>query len=128
VSPSAHEDIILVVEDDSDLRENLCEVLELEGFRAVGVDNGVEALRYLRAHGPPCLILLDLMMPGMSGGEFRAQQRADEHLCQVPTIVVSAMELDHQQEEVLDAVGYFIKPVNPKKLSDAVREHCQAAA
>lgn len=128
MSPTAHEDVILVVEDDADLRENLCEVLELEGFRAAGVDNGVEALRYLRAHAPPCVILLDLMMPGMSGGEFRAQQRADAHLAQVPIIVVSAMELDHQQEEVPDAVGYFIKPVNPKELSAAVREHCQAAA
>lgn len=128
MSPSAHDDVILVVEDDSDLRENLCEVLELEGFRAVGVVNGEEALRYLRAHPPPCLILLDLMMPGMSGGEFRARLRADALLARVPTIVVSAMELDHQQEQVLDAVGYFIKPVNLKKLSQAVREHCPTTA
>jgi CheY-like chemotaxis protein len=116
------------VEDDPDLRENLCEVLEVEGFRAVGVVNGLEALRYLQAHAPPCLILLDLMMPGMSGGEFRARLRADAHLARVPTIVVSAMELDHQQEQVLDAAGYFIKPVSPKKLSEAIRQHCQAAA
>jgi CheY-like chemotaxis protein len=122
-----HEDVILVVEDDEDLRENLCEVLEVEGFRAVGVVNGLEALNYLRAHAPPCLILLDLMMPGMSGGEFRAQQRANVLFASVPTIVVSAMELDHQQEQVLDAVGYFTKPVSPRKLSEAVRQHCQAA-
>jgi len=116
--------MILVVEDDADLRENLCEVLELEGFRAVGVINGEEALRYLRAHALPCLILLDLMMPDMSGGEFRARQREDAQLAHVPVIVVSAMELDHQQTEVRDAAGYFMKPVNPRKLFDAVREHC----
>jgi CheY-like chemotaxis protein len=128
VSSSAGEDIILVVEDDADLRENLCEVLELEGFKAVGVVSGAEALRYLRAHAPPCVILLDLMMPGMSGGEFRARQREDAQLAHVPVIVLSAMELDHQQSEVRDAAGYFMKPVNPRKLSEAVREHCQTVA
>jgi CheY-like chemotaxis protein len=127
VSPAAHEDIILVVEDDPELRENLCEVLEVEGFRAVGVVNGLEALQYLRANALPCLILLDLMMPGMSGGEFRALQREDAQFARVPTIVVSAMELDHQQEQVLDAAGYFIKPVSLPKLSQLVRQHCQPA-
>jgi len=123
-----HEDIILVVEDDEDLRDSLCSLLEVEGFRAVGVVNGLEALRYLRAHGPPCVILLDLMMPGMSGGEFRARQLADAHLARVPTIVVSAMDLAHQREQVLNAAGYLNKPVNPKQLTQTVRQHCKAAA
>ena len=128
MSPTAYEEIILVVEDDPDLRENLCEVLELEGFRAVGVTNGLEALEYLRTHLPPCLILLDLMMPGMNGSEFRAQQRVDVRLAEVPVIAVSAMELEHQHEQIPDAAGYFIKPVNPLKLSQAVRQCCQTAA
>lgn len=123
-----HEDIILVVEDDEDLRDSVCSLLEADGFRAVGVFNGLEALQYLQAHGPPCVILLDLMMPGMSGGEFRARQLADTHLARVPTIVVSAMELGHQQEQVLNAAGYLTKPVNPKQLSRTVRQHCQATA
>jgi CheY-like chemotaxis protein len=128
VSSPAHEDIILVVEDDEDLRDSLCALLEFEGFRAVGVFNGLEALRYLKAHGPPCVILLDLMMPGMSGGEFRARQLADDLLAHVPTIVVSAMELGHQQAQVLNAAGYLSKPVNPQQLSRTVRQHCQASA
>jgi CheY-like chemotaxis protein len=123
-----HEDIILVVEDDDELRENLCELLELEGFRTVGTFNGLEALEYLKAHPPPCLILLDLMMPGMSGGEFRAHQRAHVTFSRVPTIVMSAMEIDHQQAQVPGAEGYFIKPVSPTKLSQAIRRHCQATA
>jgi len=128
VIPTAYEDIILVVEDDPDLRENLCEVLELEGFRAVGVTNGLEALEYLRTHAPPCLILLDVMMPRMSGSEFRAQQRVDERFSGVPVIAVSAMELDHQHEQIPDAAGYFIKPVNPLKLSQAIRLCCHTEA
>lgn len=128
MSPCTDEEIILVVEDDPDLRENLCEVLELEGFQAVGVANGMEALEYLRTHAPPCLILLDVMMPRMSGSEFRAQQRVDARIAEVPVIAVSAMELDHQHQQIPDAVGYFIKPVNPLQLSQAVRQCCPTAA
>ncbi len=128
VSAPGHEDIILVVEDDEDLRDSVCMLLEAEGFQAVGVFNGLEALRYLQAHAPPCVILLDLMMPGMSGGEFRAHQLSDELLARVPTIVVSAMDLGHQQSQVLNAAGYLTKPVSPKQLSQTVRQHCQAAA
>jgi CheY-like chemotaxis protein len=127
VNSPVHEDIILVVEDDEDLRDSVCALLEVDGFRAVGVDNGLEALRYLQAHGPPCVILLDLMMPGMSGGEFRARQLADGLLARVPTIVLSAMHLSHQQEQVLNAAGYLTKPVNPRQLFQTVRQHCQAA-
>lgn len=125
MSSLAHEDIILVVEDDEDLRESLCALLEAEGYRAVGVFNGLEALQYLRDHRLPCIILLDLMMPGMSGGEFRARQLADAMLARVPTIVVSAMDLKHQQSQVLNAAGYLSKPVNPVRLSQTVRQHCQ---
>ncbi len=117
-----------MVEDDEDLRDGICMLLEVEGFQAVGVGNGLEALRYLQAHAPPCVILLDLMMPGMSGGEFRVRQRADAHLARVPTIVVSAMDPAHQRAQVLDAAGYLTKPVNPKQLAQTVRQHCQAAA
>lgn len=128
MSQPAHDDIILVVEDDEDLRDTMCSLLELDGYRAVGVFNGLEALRYLEANGPPCVILLDLMMPGMSGGEFRAHQLADAMLARVPTIVVSAMELGHQQAHVLNAAGYLSKPVNPKQLAQTVRQHCQGSA
>jgi CheY-like chemotaxis protein len=122
-----HEDIILVVEDDADLRDSLCMLLEVEGYQAVGVAHGQAALQYLRSHTLPCLILLDLMMPVMSGGEFRTHQLADSHLARVPTIIVSAMDVAYQREQALDAAAYLTKPVNAKRLSEAVREHCRAA-
>lgn len=128
MSSPAHEDIVLVVEDDEDLRDTMCSLLELDGYQTVGVFNGLEALRYLETNRPPCVILLDLMMPGMSGGEFRARQLADAMIAHVPTIVVSAMELGHQQAQVLNAAGYLSKPVNPAKLTQTVRQHCQPSA
>src|ERR1700682_3781073 len=75
---------VLVVEDDADIRESLIEILEESGFPTVGAANGHEALERLRRSGqPPCLILLDLMMPVMGGISLprRASQdsRAGRH-------------------------------------------------
>src|SRR5690349_4088262 len=62
---------VLVVEDDADIRESVCQILEDEGFPTVGACNGKEALATLRTMEPlPRLILLDLMMPIMNGWEF----------------------------------------------------------
>jgi CheY-like chemotaxis protein len=118
--------VVLVVEDDADLRDSLCMLLELDGFRSVGACNGQEALGYLRAHAAPCLILLDLMMPVMGGAEFREHQLADSALARVPTIVLSALDAAAQQQAVGAAAGYLPKPVPPDLLSRTVRRLCAA--
>ena len=127
-APPSEPHRILVVEDDIDLRESICMLLELEGFEAVGVGNGLEALDYLEAQPTPCVILLDMMMPTMSGPEFRARQLADEELAKVPTVVLSAIPPDQQQLEVKAAADYLSKPVRPAQLSQVVRKHCPCAA
>src|SRR5271155_5155384 len=63
---------ILVVEDEEESRQVLMQILELEGFKAVGACNGVEAMDYLHTSDLPCLIILDLLMPVMNGTQFRA--------------------------------------------------------
>ncbi len=68
---------ILVVEDDKDLRDSLCEALELEGYAAVSAENGQAALRHLATGAQPCMILLDLMMPVMDGWTFRQELLKD---------------------------------------------------
>lgn len=82
---------VLVVDDDRDLRDALCGALEESGFSAVGASNGREALDYLRSDvEKPALILLDWMMPVMSGSEFRDEQVRDPKIADIPVIVVSA--------------------------------------
>jgi CheY-like chemotaxis protein len=82
---------VLVVDDDLDLREALCDALQDAGFSAVGFGNGREALDYLESGAPkPELILLDWMMPVMSGGEFRDAQMKDPRIADIPVIVISA--------------------------------------
>jgi CheY-like chemotaxis protein len=61
---------ILVVDDDTDLREAVVEALRSEGYRVTAAKNGADALSHLRLERP-ALVLLDLMMPVMDGWRFR---------------------------------------------------------
>jgi CheY-like chemotaxis protein len=81
---------ILVVEDDPDIRETLSEALGFEGYEVTAASNGREALDALRRGPRADVILLDLMMPVMSGWEFRRVQLDDPALAGIPVVVVSA--------------------------------------
>lgn len=120
--------VVLVVEDDPDIRATLCEALEDHGYSPVGAGNGVEALDYLRSEGErPCLILLDLMMPVMDGQAFRTEQRADTALADIPVVVISAYrDVEKQAAEL--ATDYLSKPVRLEVLLETARKHCDAAA
>lgn len=116
---------ILVVDDDTDIRETIIEVLEESGHRALPAANGTEALAALRAmNEPPCLILLDLMMPIMDGRAFREAQQADPVLANIPVIVISAFRDSAETARELDAAGYLPKPVSLEALIDIVDAFC----
>ena len=83
---------VLIVEDDSDLRDMMAELLGLEGFTAVTTANGREALASLQTTGHPGVILLDLMMPVMDGYEFLHTQRQDPRFAAIPVVVLSALD------------------------------------
>src|SRR6059036_452018 len=88
---------VLVVEDNAEVRRALVALLEGEGHRVAEAVDGVSALRLLRAgEVRPCLIVLDLMMPRMSGWDFRAEQSSDRRLASIPVVVVSADPLAPQ--------------------------------
>jgi CheY-like chemotaxis protein len=87
----AEDPVVLVVEDDSDTRELITEVLRDDGYRVVGAANGRIALDVLeRGPSPPSMILLDLMMPIMNGWEFLDVRAASKRLAAVPVLVLSA--------------------------------------
>ena len=116
---------ILIVEDDADIRDALTQILEFEGYRVMGVSNGLEALEYLRGTKSPGLILLDLMMPVMDGWQFRSEQQKDEHLSGIPVIVVSADGRVYQKSAAIGAAGYLKKPVELELLLETVQRHCK---
>ena len=85
-SPHSFRACILVVEDDVDTRETLCEIVEMAGCTAVGAANGREALDVL-ADQRPCLVIVDLMMPIMSGEELLDHMRQAPELAGVPVVI-----------------------------------------
>jgi CheY-like chemotaxis protein len=113
---------ILVVEDEDESRQVLMQILELEGFKAVGACNGVEAMEYLHSSDLPCLIILDLLMPVMNGREFRTALLQVADLAKIPVVVVSA--LDSSAVSDLGVVRAFRKPLDIDALVKIVRENC----
>ncbi len=81
---------ILVVDDDLEIGEVLCDLLRDEGYAAERAANGLDALRALLAGSRPDVILLDLMMPVMNGWEFREAQAREPTLAEIPVVVMTA--------------------------------------
>ena len=111
---------ILVVEDDPDLLLMLATALELDGQRVVTASNGADALRLARLNRPS-LIVLDLMLPVMSGEEFRKAQLDDEAIRSIPVLVVSARHDAEIVAERMHAVGCLTKPVDLETFSTVAR-------
>jgi CheY-like chemotaxis protein len=115
---------ILVVDDDPDLRESLVELLDVEGYKAEVAANGAEALDFLHAKGKPCIILLDLMMPVMSGVEFRRKQLEDPALKGIPVVLLTAAHDGQEKAMELGAISYIPKPLELDPLFEAVGRVC----
>ncbi len=109
---------VLIVDDEVDIRQAVAEVLADEGYQVCSARDGAEALAQARAFHPQ-VVLLDLMMPGMSGWEFRRRQMDDPDLSRIPVVVLSALGGDG----LSDAAGYLQKPFDLDDLLSAVRRH-----
>jgi CheY-like chemotaxis protein len=118
----------LIVEDDEDLRDSLAFLLERQGYRVETASNGKHALARIDEIGPPCLIILDLMMPVMDGWQFRAELLKDPALASVPVVLLSGMADVDEEVRSLDAIDHLGKPVNLTKLYDLVSAHCSACS
>lgn len=116
---------ILVVDDDADIRETLVEVLEDAGHETISAANGIEALERLRSSdAPPCLILLDLMMPVMDGRTFREEQLKDPALAAIPIVVLSAFRDASETAAAMQAQAHLPKPVSLAELVRVVASFC----
>lgn len=121
---------ILVVDDDPDLRGAIADVLAEEGYLVHCAGHGGEALAHLRAPGTPtpALILLDLMMPEVSGWDFLALQQADVALAQIPVVLMSASSKAPVQGDVKGTVDAIKKPFKVEQLLDVVGRHARSRA
>ena len=113
---------VLIVEDDTDVREMMDLLLTSMCYRTVTAPNGAVALERLR-EDRPCMVLLDLMMPVMTGWEFRERQLADPQLASIPVLCMSAV---YQPEDVKTQlqINCLAKPLDFGLLIDEITTAC----
>jgi CheY-like chemotaxis protein len=117
----------LLVEDDFDVREALVETLRDRGYLVEAAVDGEQALQMLRGGSRPGLILLDLMMPRMSGSEFRMVQQVDPALSSLPVVLLSADGRMEEKAVSLRVQGAIRKPIDLDELF-AVIERVRGSA
>jgi CheY-like chemotaxis protein len=114
---------VIIVEDDTAVRDAICDVLHEVGYAVAAFENGRTALEYLRDGNRPCLILLDLMMPVMDGWAFLCERREDPKLAEIPVAVLSAAGMDRLPPDV-PADHFLRKPFEMSPLLDLVARAC----
>lgn len=114
---------VCIVDDDPDIREIVALVLEASGYRVRTAVDGEEALATLKKHPGCALIILDLMMPGMNGWEFRSAQKSDPVLASIPVVVLTGIREVPAQTATLDAAAALQKPVDLDELVGTVARH-----
>lgn len=115
-------DRILVVEDEADIRKLISYHLRQERFRVLEVENGEDALDLVRKE-PPRLIVLDLMLPGLSGLDFCRIIRQNPKTARTPILMVTARagEADRVVGLELGADDYVTKPFSPREMVARVK-------
>lgn len=115
---------VLVVEDDPELRTIYQEVLSDGGFEVIAARDGVDALEILDGEWTPCVLLLDLRMPRMSGWELVERLRANDRWDHLPLIIVAAYYRIAEEAERLGAHAWLQKPIDLGRLVGIVEDAC----
>lgn len=112
--------LVLVVDDEPHIRSLLAQELEGHGYRTLEAESGTEAISLARHHIPrPALILLDVMMPGLSGFDVTRILKSDPLTENIPILILSIVE-ERERGMALGADEYLIKPIDVTALMEAV--------
>lgn len=121
-----HNAKILIVEDDTDIRESLSDFLSYEGYQVASACNGQEALEHLTTTDVlPALIFLDLMMPVMDGHTFLEIISSKHPDFNIPIIILSAVAQSQANKKV---VNFMRKPVNLEDIISMAIKYTQPQA
>lgn len=115
---------VLVADDEPHIGRIIQTKLEQGPFRVTLVDDGPSALRVLEEYPDVALVLLDVMMPGLTGLEVLARIRADARWSSLPCVILTAAGHEQQREEAfrLGVDDFMTKPFSPKRLYARVAE------
>jgi CheY-like chemotaxis protein len=115
---------ILIVDDDDELRDVLALALQAVGYTVMTARDGSEAIALLRCGHVPAVILLDLVMPIMTGWEFCELQQADPEIADIPVLVMSsAARSDPTAPFFFGAVDTLRKPISFEELLRKIRPY-----
>jgi CRP/FNR family transcriptional regulator, polysaccharide utilization system transcription regulator len=118
--------LVLVIEENPELRENTAEFLELSGFRVLTANNGQDALLLLR-HSRPDVILCDLLLPRCGGLTFLNEIKRDKNSSHIPLVLFSAGPVPRTlHREAAHSDFFLAKPFTNEELLEAV-DHSLAA-
>lgn len=117
---------ILVVDDDTDIREALREMLSEEGYDVAEAKDGLAALEYLRASPAPALILLDWNMGRMSGAQFMVAVAHEPPLGDIPVVLLTADLRAAEKASSHGFVSYLKKPIDFEAFFAIVAHYCAA--
>ena len=118
---------LMIVDDDPQLIRVLSMFFDLEGYNVVRAGNGREALSLLGEYQPD-LILLDLMMPEVSGEEVVREVRATHNSPRIPIVIFTAAETREEELKAAGADAFITKPFSLDGLRDVVHEAIRQAS
>jgi CheY-like chemotaxis protein len=120
-------ELVLIVDDNEQNAKLARDVLEHAGMQTLSAATATEGLALAREHQPD-LVLMDLRLPDLDGGEAARQLAADERTAEIPVIALSALRIDDAESWFRDAgfAGYVEKPIDVLELPGQVRRHCGA--
>jgi len=113
--------MVLLIDDDADVRDSIADLLRARGYLVATAEDGRAALDAIARDELPCVVLLDLVMPGMDGWKFLAVVRADPLLAAIPVVIASAHAATHAPS---GAAGVLHKPFELPELFAVVERHC----
>jgi len=113
---------ILLIEDNTDIRENIAELLELEGYKVTAVANGREGLQLAKEQLPD-IVLSDVIMPELTGHDVYRELKKDELTRFIPFVFITSSVEKKEVEAAINngADGYIQKPFEEKELFDAIK-------
>ena len=116
--------LVLIVDDDNDIREAIRDLLAVEGYATAEARDGGAGLAYLRSHAPPGVILLDWNMAPVSGADFMSEFSRDATLAEIPVVLLTA---DARAETKARAFGLstrLAKPIDADRLVAIAARYC----
>ncbi|HEV2846825.1 MAG TPA: response regulator [Thermoanaerobaculia bacterium] len=112
---------VLLVEDDAETRLAYRTLLEHAGWSVDEAGDGLQALRIVDG-SLPCVVVIDISIPGVDGWEMTRRLKLDERTRDVPVLLVTghALDEDRQRARDLGCAGYLVKPLSPSRFVEEV--------